>query len=129
MACKSISSESGVLARLSGIVPRNKRLRFLSLAITFLLWVTIFARADIVSGRVFDPDGNLLQNVTFYVYEDEQARDRVAEFTTDESGHFSVYLDQGTYLVRSADERFEGEVHGYPQSTSEEDIHLHLRRR
>lgn len=90
----------------------------LGVAVAFCL--TISARADFVSGRVFGPDGRILPNTNFTV----EDRGQKTNFTTDNSGNFSVYLDPGTYTVRpSSDASLEGVIHGYPQSTTE-DIHL-----
>jgi len=118
----SVSSDIGNLTPAWGIHLRSKRTRWtrLCLAIAFVLCLTVFARADIVSGRVFGPDGKILTSAaSFYV----ETRNGRVDFSTDGSGNFSVYLDVGTYTVHSTDNTLVGTIHGYSQS-AREDIHL-----
>jgi Carboxypeptidase regulatory-like domain len=103
-----------------GILPQSmSRWTSLGLAMAFVLCLTLFARADTVSGRVYDAAGHPVANASFTAV---TGRTRVT-FSTDDAGYFSVYLDPGTYTVYSADNTLVGTIHGYPQSATE-DIHL-----
>ena len=93
------------------------------LGVVVVLGFVVSTWADIVSGRVFGPDGKVLLNETFTA---ENGGTKV-NFATDKLGNFSVYLEPGTYTVhRNADNTVEGVIHGYPQSATE-DIHLKKR--
>ena len=93
------------------------------LGIAVVLCLAVSAWADFVSGRVFDQDGKIVPKATFTA----EGGGHTVNFTTDDSGSFSVYLEPGTYTVHpSADNTVEGVIHGYPQSATED---IHLRRR
>jgi hypothetical protein len=94
-------------------------------ALALLLCFATPARADLISGHVYDPGGRLLPNQTFTV---EAGGHRVAQFRTDASGNFSVYLDPGSYTVRSSDNSLEGQVTSYSQPV-QQDIHLNWTKR
>jgi hypothetical protein len=87
----------------------------------FVLSLAVSARADFVSGRVYDPEGKILPNTAFTV---EAEKGQGTTFKTDGAGNFSVYLDPGTYTVYSnTDRNMKGIIHGYPQA-AQEDVHL-----
>jgi hypothetical protein len=122
VARTSISSQTGILTPPCGILSGSKRSRWigLCLAIAFVLCLTVVARADTVSGCVYDAAGKAVPNASFTA---ETGQTKVT-FSTDEAGYFSVYLDPGTYTVHSnTDNTVEGTIHGYPQS-AREDVHL-----
>jgi hypothetical protein len=97
----------------------------LCLTIGFVLCVSIFARADIVSGGVYGPDGTRLAMTTFKVLQGDRL---VTTFTTDRSANFSVYLAPGRYTVRpERDDTLEGDIQGYPQPVRQ-DVRLRRRR-
>ena len=97
---------------------RAKLCLVIGLALCFPTAVT----AEVVSGQVYDPGGTLLANQTFRVLGEGDTV--VATFTTDGSGHFSVYLQPGAYRVRrqGADDS-EGEIKSYPQP-ARQDVRL-----
>jgi hypothetical protein len=117
------TSETPIFTPPPEVLSKNRRTKWTNvcLAIAFALCLVDSANADFVTGRVYDPDGNILKNKAFTV------DGKNINFKTDGSGNFSLYLDPGTYKVHQSDDRsVEGIVHGYPQS-AQEDIHLKKR--
>ncbi len=118
-----ISSEIGVFTPLPEVLARNGNSHWpvFLVGIALALCMSVSARADAVSGRVFGPDGKVLPNRTLTA---ETGKGQVVDFKTDGSGNFSVYLDPGKYTVRPKDDAgLEGIIQSYPQSV-QEDIHL-----
>ena len=94
------------------------------LVLALLVCFAVGAWADLVSGRVFDPNGNALKNTAFDVFKGDAVANR---FTTDASGNFTVYLDSGRYTVRPQnDKTLEGTLESYAQP-ARQDIRLHRR--
>jgi len=82
------------------------------------------AWADLVSGRVYDPDGNVVKSAPLEVVKGDTV---VNTFTTDGSGNFTVYLEPGTYKVRMKGQAsLEGTIQGYQQPVRQ-DIRLQKR--
>jgi hypothetical protein len=89
------------------------------MTVTLASCLCAYVRADVVSGRVFDPDENVVKNGDFVV----ESEHGPVKLTTDSSGSFNVYLDPGTYRVRSQDNTIEGIIRAYPQPANQ-DVHL-----
>ena len=116
--------KTGALAPALASRPQNARAQRakLCLVIGLALCFPTAVTADVVSGQVYDPAGVLLTNQTFRVLGEGDAV--VATFTTDASGHFSVFLQPGAYRVRrqGADD-MEGEIKSLPQP-ARQDVRL-----
>ncbi len=86
--------------------------------LAFVLCFAIPTRADLVSGHVYGPNGELLPNRSFTIQETK------GQFNTDASGNFTVSLDPGHYTVRPTnDDSLEGSITSYSQPV-QQDIHL-----
>ena len=102
--------------------PRKCATLCITLALVFCS--AIAAWADLVSGRVYDPDGNVVKSASLEVVKGDAV---VNTFTTDGSGNFTVYLEPGTYRVRMKGQAsLEGTIQGYQQPVRQ-DIRLQKR--
>ena len=91
------------------------------LTIVFVFCLALCAWADVISGNVYGPGGELLKSASFSVFLDGSA---VTTFTTDASGYYSVFLKPGRYKVRPKDNAaLEGDLESYPQPVRQ-DIRL-----
>ena len=110
------SVKTGALAPARASRPQDARAQRakLCLIVGLALCFPTVVTADVVSGQVYDPAGALLANQTFRVLGEGDVE--VAKFTTDASGHFSVYLQPGAYRVRRQDaDDLEGGIKSSPQ--------------
>ena len=115
-------TETDAFMPTNGNLQTNQRsaLAALWILIAFVFYSPIPTRADAISGKVYGPDGQILKSRSFTVVTPRGP----VEFSTDDSGNFSVYLDPGRYTVRPKDDAtLEGLVTSYPQP-AREDIHL-----
>ena len=93
----------------------------LCLTIAGVIWFSLPASADIVSGRILGADEKPLVNATFTA---RNAKGEPTTFKTDKSGNFSVYLDPGKYTVSSStDASLTGVIESFPQPR-QQDVHL-----
>jgi hypothetical protein len=96
------------------------------LLLMLFVCVSVHARADAVSGRVYGPDEKPLPNMVFVARSEKGLSVR---FKTDASGSFSVYLDPGRHTVHAeADESLEGSIESYSQPV-QQDIHMRKKAR
>lgn len=94
------------------------------LTIAFMFCVALYAWADVISGNVYGPGGELLKSATCNVFLDGS---EVTTFTTDASGYYSVFLKPGRYKVRpKGNDALEGDLESYPQPVRQ-DIRLRQR--
>jgi len=93
----------------------------LGLVLAMLAGLSLSARADGISGRVYGPDGKTLPNAILTA---QPEKGPAVDFKTDASGTFSVFLDPGRYVVSvRADTSLEGVIESYSQPV-QQDIHL-----
>jgi hypothetical protein len=98
------------------------------LFLALVLCVAVPAKSALVSGQVYDKDGNVVRNTTF-ILQDGGRKPLGKEFATDGSGTYGVYLDPGLYYVQPQNHsELEGEIRSYPQPVHQ-DIHLHSKRK
>lgn len=119
MLCTRTTANTEILKPTHGV--SRAWIRHLGIALAFVLCFVIPARADLISGHVYGPDGKLLPNRAFLIVETN------GRFKTDASGNFSVALDPGHYTVHPTnDNTLEGSISSYSQPV-QQDIHLRKR--
>jgi hypothetical protein len=109
---------------------RNGKLRLaIYIFLALVLCFPVPAKSALVSGRVYDPNGNVVRNTTFIVQ--NAGRQPICKnFTTDDSGTYGVYLEPGEYFAEPKENKpgWEGVIRSYPQPVRQ-DIHLRVRGR